>query len=108
MTAPAKNPHAVALGRRGGAAATEAQRAAARRNGRSGGRPWQVAIDTSVYRRAHGRSPRGRGSWAFHPNPDGPLDDRMIWTQGTYAEARAEAIRIARERRTDRVLFVCS
>lgn len=34
-----KNPAAVALGRLGGSAATEAQKAAARRNGRKGGRP---------------------------------------------------------------------
>lgn len=33
------NPHAVALGRRGGAAKTEAQAAAARENGKKGGRP---------------------------------------------------------------------
>jgi hypothetical protein len=35
----AKNPHAVALGRRGGAVASAAQKAAARANGKKGGRP---------------------------------------------------------------------
>lgn len=34
-----KNPHAVALGRRGGARATDAQKEAARRNAKLGGRP---------------------------------------------------------------------
>jgi len=34
-----KNPHAVALGRRGGRANTEAQQAARRRNGTLGGQP---------------------------------------------------------------------
>jgi hypothetical protein len=34
-----KNPNAVALGRLGGAKASEAQKAAARINGRKGGRP---------------------------------------------------------------------
>jgi len=34
-----KNPAAVALGRLGGSRATEAQRAAARRNGKLGGKP---------------------------------------------------------------------
>ena len=40
---PRKNPHAVALGRLGGSKATEAQKAAARRNGRKGGRPPKTA-----------------------------------------------------------------
>jgi hypothetical protein len=34
-----KNPAAVALGRLGGSKATRAQKEAARRNGRKGGRP---------------------------------------------------------------------
>jgi hypothetical protein len=37
-----KNPAAVALGRLGGSRATEAQKAAARINGRKGGRPKAV------------------------------------------------------------------
>ena len=36
---PRKNPHAVALGRRGGNANTPAQQAARSRNGKNGGRP---------------------------------------------------------------------
>ena len=39
MKPPRKNPAAVALGRKGGQANTEAQNAARRRNGRKGGRP---------------------------------------------------------------------
>jgi hypothetical protein len=39
MSEQQKNPHAVALGRLGGGAATEAQAAASRRNGKKGGRP---------------------------------------------------------------------
>lgn len=43
---PRKNPHAVALGRRGGKiggkATTEAKAAAARENGKRGGRPRKV------------------------------------------------------------------
>jgi hypothetical protein len=34
-----KNPHAVALGRKGGRVASEAKAAAARLNGQKGGRP---------------------------------------------------------------------
>ena len=36
---PRKNPAAVALGRKGGKANTEAQNAARRENGKKGGRP---------------------------------------------------------------------
>jgi len=39
MPTKTKNPHAVALGRKGGSAATELQKAAARINGKKGGRP---------------------------------------------------------------------
>jgi hypothetical protein len=39
MKKQSKNVHAVALGRLGGAASTPAKAAAARRNGRKGGRP---------------------------------------------------------------------
>jgi hypothetical protein len=37
--APTKNPHAVALGRKGGRATSPAKTAAARQNGTKGGRP---------------------------------------------------------------------
>ena len=36
-----KNPHAVALGRKGGQATTPAKQRAARANGKKGGRPKQ-------------------------------------------------------------------
>jgi hypothetical protein len=39
MTNPRKNPHAVALGRRGGKAKSKAKTAAVRENGKKGGRP---------------------------------------------------------------------
>jgi len=42
-----KNPHAVALGRKGGKRATEAQKRAARRNGKLGGRPKKVFGESS-------------------------------------------------------------
>jgi len=34
-----KDPHAIALGRRGGRVSSDAKTAAARRNGKKGGRP---------------------------------------------------------------------
>jgi len=39
-----KNPHAVAMGRKGGIRSTPAKAAAARRNGRRGGRPKNCPI----------------------------------------------------------------
>lgn len=47
---------------------------------------------TTDYEFAHGRSPKGRGSWAFSPvrNPDLASKTEVFWTPGstTYAEAR--------------------
>ena len=39
-----KNPHAIALGRKGGKATTPAKRRAARENGKKGGRPKQERL----------------------------------------------------------------
>ena len=73
-----RNPHAVALGRKGGTANTLAQREARARNGRNGGRP-------SLYRR-HG---------------DGPVErfDGEAWTIVEPLDAAARAW-IRRERAT--------
>lgn len=49
-----KNPHAVALGRLGGAAKTPAQQAAARRNGAKGGRPISREKSVGIKRRGAG------------------------------------------------------
>lgn len=39
MRTPRKNPHAVAMGRKGGTSKSEAKAEAARENGKKGGRP---------------------------------------------------------------------
>lgn len=47
-----------------------------------------MIFSTSEYQFSHGRSPRGRGSWAFEfPGTDLPT----FWTPGgtTYTEAKA-------------------
>lgn len=49
-----KNPHAVALGRKGGIATSAAKRAAVRRNGALGGRPASTDIMTGIKRRGSG------------------------------------------------------
>jgi hypothetical protein len=59
-----------------------------------------MQFDTSAYVEAHGRSPRGRGSWAFFFDTDNNAPIEQAWfTPGclTYSEAkklaRAEAKR---------------
>ena len=50
-----------------------------------------VTFDTSAYEDSHGKAPRGRGSWAFSPDRNGDKPDRIIWCNGTYADAKASA-----------------
>lgn len=51
----AKNPHAVALGRKGGKIKSEAKTEAARANGKKGGRPKKIT-DPSTTPRCHSQS----------------------------------------------------
>lgn len=57
-------------------------------------------FDTSAFERAHGRFPRGRGSWAFAFDLDGRgassvrVDDPCVWWAPgslSFAEARRAA-----------------
>jgi hypothetical protein len=52
----------------------------------------KVEFDTAPFERSHGRSPRGRGSWAFGltPNPDVCNSTECFFSPGgmTLAEAR--------------------
>lgn len=50
-----KNPHAVALGRMGGAVRSEAKAAASRENGRKGGRPKGSKNKTTAKRKRRKR-----------------------------------------------------
>jgi hypothetical protein len=52
-----------------------------------------VRVDTHGFQAAHGRAPRGRGTWAFGPdrNTDA-CSDAMFWFNGSFAEARAAAV----------------
>jgi len=55
-----------------------------------------------------GRSPRGRGSWAFctvDPRR-GDYMDHIIWKSGTYSEAKRAAITEASGKFI--ILYVCS
>ena len=66
-------------------------------------KPNRVEIDTRLYAMAYGRSPKGRGGWAFHPDADvAATDPSIIWTPSmTYDEARRVARKIAARRGWD-------
>ena len=51
-------------------------------------------INTSNYRWAHGREPRGRGRWMFEMTTS--AGQEMFCHTGTYTEARTAAFREAR------------
>ena len=57
-------------------------------------KPGTVEFKTAPYLLAHGRHPRGQGSWAFCPTETYQgLDylEHVRWYQGTYAEAKRQA-----------------
>lgn len=65
----------------------------------------RAKIETTdrAYRLSHFTSPRGRGGWAFEAtyyDVDGntKTDDELIWVNDTFAAARSEAKKVARER----------
>lgn len=75
----------------------------------------KVTVDTKVFECAQGKAPRGRGGWAFSLGQDFDRVDelaedgkaRVLWFSGTYAEAKKQAVQVARERGFD-CLVVCS
>lgn len=65
---PRKNPHAVALGRKGGSVGSPAQRAAARRNGKkSAGPPRKYPVILTGAERTHLFNIRQQGGKARTP-----------------------------------------
>lgn len=50
-----------------------------------------IEINTTEYEWAHGRKPRGRGSWAFAPYRDRDELRRAFWDNGLYADAKRKA-----------------
>lgn len=53
----------------------------------------KARIATKHYQFAHGKAPRGTGSWAFHPNPHvDSLSTEILWVhQATWGEAKKTA-----------------
>lgn len=56
----------------------------------------KIRVETKEYEASHCRLPRGRGGWifAFGTNPD----DQATWSNfnGTYTEARRQAVAVAK------------
>jgi hypothetical protein len=50
----------------------------------------RIEFSTIEFRIAHGKEPRGRGSWAFALTRN-PQPEEIVWHNGTYAEAKSFA-----------------
>jgi hypothetical protein len=55
-----------------------------------------MKVETSGYEFASGKSPRGRGMWAFGYARVTPVE-HVFWFNGLYAEAKAAALVHAKE-----------
>jgi hypothetical protein len=52
----------------------------------------KARVDNSAFVAAHGRSPRGYGCWAFGTERNTRLES-VVWVQGTFSKASAQAAR---------------
>jgi len=58
-----------------------------------------VHVSSSAYQFAHGKQPRGHGSWAFYMGPSrvGQPDQEPVWfPYGSYSDARRQAVAYAK------------
>lgn len=60
----------------------------------------QVTISDSRYRFSTGKAPKGYGNWAFYLGDD---DDKPIFFQGSYADAKKKAVREAANRGVNKI-----
>lgn len=60
----------------------------------------QVTISDSQYRFSTGKAPKGYGNWAFYLGDD---DDKPIFFQGSYADAKKKAVREAANRGVNKI-----
>jgi hypothetical protein len=65
-----------------------------------------IFVDYRDYISTYGRTPKGRGGWAFHT---GDAQDyyNMIWATGTFTYAKKLAAKEAKRRGKYRI-YVCS
>lgn len=61
--------------------------AAAQAEQKSQIKPSHVEIETYQFVMAHGKEPRGRGSWAFFPDQKNQPLESAMWHTGLYSEA---------------------
>lgn len=67
----------------------------------------RIEFVTTVFQSAHGKMPRGRGSWAFHPDANvDSSDSSIIWYSGMYTDAKAFARQVAYERGWDTLVVL--
>jgi hypothetical protein len=76
-------------------------------------RAHKVEISTAAFKRAHGKNPRGNGSWGFCPRQNyncESLDylDHVQWFNGDFSEARRKALAFFRTKPGVSVVVVCS
>lgn len=70
-----------------------------------------VEFSTHEYEQAHGKLPRGRGSWAFCPRQNYNAQnylDYTKWFRGTYSEAKKQAAAHFSKQVGTSVVVVCS
>lgn len=56
----------------------------------------RVEVSTTSYVFAHGKEPRGQGGWAFFGVRNGQRVEEPVFFDGTFTEARKQAIEWAR------------
>ncbi len=56
-----------------------------------------IEVKTSGYEFAHGRRPRGTGTWAFQLGDD-DRPEHTYWHTGSYTDGKRAALRAARWR----------
>lgn len=72
---------------------------------------YPIDINTSEYEYAHGKKPRGQGSWAFCPRQNYMEPyylDHCVWFTGLYSEARKQAVAHFSKQAGNPVIVVCS
>ena len=56
----------------------------------------KIYVDTSNFEAAHGRSPRGKGGWAFSYDK-GARGDDVIFISGSYTDAKKQMLKKAKQ-----------
>jgi hypothetical protein len=71
----------------------------------------RVTVTTIPYEREHGHRPRGVGNWAFCPEQNYRASnylDFVRWFNGSYSDAKREAVKHFSQQVGTNVIVVCS